>query len=222
MSLGCYHFLLPAHIKNVACVSVGTGIASGFFINGNLIRGAHGLSGEIGHMVVGSSPRPCRCGNNGCLESLAAGPAIARMGREAVQQGRSTRLREMREITAQAIFELAQTGDLVSQEIVAQVGKYMGRALYNIVMTLDLEHIIIGGGVALAGEVLLDAILTDWERYRAGSELSRQMLHPEMITLVPPDFMAGAWGAIILARDGLAAQPAASRSDERIKEMPSL
>lgn len=200
-ALGAYQLL---GVPNMAYVSVGTGIAAGFILNGQLYRGAHGMAGEIGHIVIDPAGPPCKCGNLGCLETFVSGPAIAEQGRLAFRSGRSQKLHEP--ITAESVCQAAQAGDEAAQAIILSVGRYLGQALQLIVMTYDIEQIILGGGVAQLGESLRQAILHEWERQAALSPLAATLLRPEMIGWLPAGYNAGLWGGIILASQVQTAQ----------------
>ncbi|MEW8979188.1 MAG: ROK family transcriptional regulator [Symbiobacterium sp.] len=127
-------------VENFVCVRVGTGIGSGIVMDGRLFRGGRALAGEIGHFTVDLSGPPCRCGSRGCLETVASGPAIAeRAGMESVE----------------AVVQAAQAGDPRAIRALADAGTYVGVAIANLVKTLDPELVLIGGGVARAGELVL-------------------------------------------------------------------
>lgn len=195
----------PAHagVDHLAYLSVGTGIAAGVILNGRLHRGAHGMAGEIGHMIVDPAGPRCECGSRGCLEALTAGPAIARMGAQAVAAGAATVLRAADPLTAEAVYRAAGAGDAVAQAITGQVGRRLAQALQQLIMTYDVERVVLGGGVARAGDLFLAPILAEFGRLRAESALAAEMLPPEMFHLLPPDYDAGTWGAVTLAREGV-------------------
>lgn len=193
-AIGAHHLL---GVPTMAYVSLGTGIAAGFILNGQLYRGAHGMAGEIGHIVIDPAGPRCKCGNLGCLEALVSGPAIAEQGRLAVSSGRSQHLGEP--ITAESVSQAAQAGDKAAQAIIATIGRHLGQALQLIVMAYDIEQIILGGGVAQLGDSLRQAILCEWQRQAALSSLAATLLKPEMIGFLPAGYNAGAWGGLILA-----------------------
>jgi len=202
-ALGVQRYDAGAAIQHLAYVSIGTGIAAGLILQGRLYTGAHGMAGEIGHMIVEPNGRRCTCGARGCLETVAAGPAIARLGQEAVATGRETSLRHSQPLTAESVYRAAAAGDAVALEITERVGRHLGQALQGLVMTYDVERVILGGGVSHAGEVFLHPILRELESQRQASALAREMLAADMLCLLPPDYEAGLWGAIALAERGL-------------------
>ncbi|MFI3301441.1 MAG: ROK family protein [Candidatus Gastranaerophilales bacterium] len=145
--------------ENLICITVGTGIGSGLIVNGKLVRGASNAAGEIGHIKLQMNEAPiCGCGDTGCMEAFASGPAIVAMAEDYIKGGKSTKFREMAggtPITPYIVCEAAKAGDPVAQRIFAIMGEYIGIGMSGIVNLLNPEKIIIGGGVAEAGEFLL-------------------------------------------------------------------
>ena len=161
-TLGEYHYGAGKGCNNLICITVGTGIGSGMIINGQLVRGASMSAGELGHIILQSHGGPiCGCGNTGCLEAFASGPAVVQMAYEYIMGGKSTKFKELAvnsPITPQIVYEAAQLGDAVSKTIFEIVGNWIGIALANVVNLINPEIIIIGGGVAQAGDILLDPV----------------------------------------------------------------
>ncbi len=157
------------------------------------------MAGEIGHMIVEPDGPRCVCGSRGCLEALAAGPAIARLGRLTARRSGDSLLRDYPSITAGAVYQAARAGDPAAQEVTRKVGRYLALSIQQLVMTYDVERIVFGGGVSREGEAFLQPILNELERLRQDSALAREMLQPGMIGLLPRDYEAGAWGAVALA-----------------------
>lgn len=146
--------------RNITYVKVGTGIGAGFLLDGHIYRGATGCAGEIGHITIQENGPLCTCGNRGCLEALSGGRAVARRAREAVKLGRRTQLAniEVDAITARDVANAARLGDLVAQQIVAEAGSYLGIAIADLVNLFNPNMVIVGGGVAQMGDLLLDPI----------------------------------------------------------------
>ncbi len=186
--------------RSLAYLSVGTGIAAGFVIKGQLYRGAHGMAGEIGHSILDPGGPLCACGAHGCLESMCAGPAIARMAREAMAWGSHTSLCRER-VSAEDVYRAAAEGDTLAYSITKRVGRYLAQAIQQLIMHYDIERIIVGGGVSKAGTAFLHPILEALEVFRSQSDFMREMIRPGMITLLDPNYDAGAWGGIALASD---------------------
>ena len=147
--------------QNLICITVGTGIGSGLIINGKLVRGASNAAGEIGHIKLQMDNGPiCGCGDRGCLEAFASGPAIVAMAEEYIRGGKSTKYRELAnpDITPYIVAEAAKQGDVVAKQIFETIGTYIGIGLSSVVNLLNPEKIVIGGGVADAGDLLFEPI----------------------------------------------------------------
>ncbi len=148
--------------ENLICITVGTGIGSGLVVNGKLVRGASNAAGEIGHIKLQMNGGPiCGCGDTGCLEAFASGPAIVALAEDYIKGGKSTKYRELANgapITPYIVCEAAKAGDPVAQRIFTIIGEYIGIGMASVVNLLNPEKIIIGGGVADAGEYLLNPL----------------------------------------------------------------
>ena len=137
-------------------------------------------------MIVDPGGPRCECGSRGCLEALAAGPAVARLAQQAVAAGAETCLRGAAPLTAEAVYGAAAAGDAVAAGIAETVGRALGVAVQGLVMTYDVERIIFGGGVSRAGDAFFGPIARTLDHLRANSPLAREMLPPGVITLLPP------------------------------------
>ena len=161
-ALGELNFGAGKGCENLICITVGTGIGSGIVLNGKLVRGASNAAGEIGHIKMEMTGGPlCGCGDYGCFEAYASGPAIVTMAKEYISGGKSAKYKEMATdgiITPYIVAQAALQGDAVSIQIFKQMGKIIGTGLASVVNLLNPEKIIIGGGVADAGSILLDPI----------------------------------------------------------------
>ena len=145
-------------VRHLLLVTVGTGIGGGIVADGVAFRGAHGFAGEIGHIVVEPDGVPCGCGNRGCLETVASGNAIGRLGREAASADPSSALAAsgpLEAIDGRLVTELAHRGDPVSIAVLAEVGRRLGEGIAGLVNALDPERVVVGGGAIAAGELLL-------------------------------------------------------------------
>ena len=147
--------------NSVAVFAIGTGIGGGLMINGQLYLGIGGTAGELGHMVIDYNGPRCGCGNYGCLEAFASGPAIAAMGMKALTQGLTTKIGELCEydlnrINPELIAKAAESGDEIACEIYAKAGFYLGVAASTICAAVAPQRIIVAGGVSHAGNLLLD------------------------------------------------------------------
>ena len=140
---------------------LGSGIGSGIVLNGQIVRGASGAAGEIGHIKLSMNDGPlCGCGDRGCLEAYASGPSIVAMAKEYVEGGKSAKFKELAnpDITPYIVCEAAKQGDRVALKIFDIMGKYIGIGLAGVINLLNPERVIIGGGVADAGNILFDPI----------------------------------------------------------------
>jgi glucokinase len=163
MTLGEWQFGAGKGVDTVACYTLGTGIGGGLVINGKLHLGIGGAAGELGHVIVDLYGPKCGCGSNGCMEAFASGPAIAAMGMKAVAQGLTTRIAELCEgdlnrITPELVCQAAIEGDIIAKDIYEQAGRYIGVGVASIVTAINPRRVIFGGGVAAAGEIILDPI----------------------------------------------------------------
>ncbi len=145
----------------VVCFTIGTGIGGGIAIDGKLHLGLDATAGELGHQTIDPNGPPCGCGNNGCLESLASGPAITTYGIKAVLQGVTTNIgqlvnQDITRITPETIMRAAMSGDPVACEILERAGGYLGIGIANAVTMLSPNRVVIGGGVAALGDWLLN------------------------------------------------------------------
>lgn len=149
--------------KNVMTVNVGRGIGAGIIFNGKLYHGEHFIAGEIGHMTIDISGSKCSCGNYGCLQTLAAGPAIAERAIKEIAIGRDSILKQLvdndlKKIDGKLVYEAAVQGDKLSIEVLNQTGRYLGIGLTNVIHTLNPAKIVIGGGVSKAGDFILQSL----------------------------------------------------------------
>ena len=143
----------------VVGLTIGTGIGGGIVLGGQVYRGASDIAGEIGHMTIDSTGRLCKCGNYGCLEAYASGPAIAARAVEGIRPGADTSLPkyvngDLSKITAQVVYEAAHDGDEYAREVVKDTAKFLGAGVASIINIFNPEVVVICGGVTLAGEKL--------------------------------------------------------------------
>jgi glucokinase len=174
---------------SLAYLSVGTGISAAVAIDGRILRGVSGLAGEIGHVVAVPDGPPCACGLAGCLEAVAAGPALER------RTGRRP----------EEVYLAAADGDAEALAVTREVGGHLARAIRGIALAYGVDRIVIGGGLSRAGQPFLEPILEALDREREASALVRQALPPGSVQLLAADAEAGAWGGVVIARTGLSA-----------------
>lgn len=210
-ALGLHRRRVFGSVESLALLAIGTGIAAGVVLDGVLHRGAHGLAGEVGHLILEPGGLPCACGNRGCFETVAAGPAIRSRtiaGWAARRNGREHDQLPADATGARAVFAAAADGDDVATEVIESTGRAIAWGIHLLALAYDVERIVIGGGVSHAGEPFMAPIRRELDRYRAASPLAAEILLPNLVQLLPPGADAGAWGAVTIARDslGLASQ----------------
>lgn len=149
-------------VDNVVFLAVGTGIGAGILADGKLYRGAHLLAGAVGWFVLTRIwKKEHRL--KGCMEAEAAGPALARRARQLLERGAPSRMRELvdgdlEKITAETVVEAARRGDAPALGIIRAAAHFLGMGVANIISILDPEMVVIGGGLAQAGELLLEPL----------------------------------------------------------------
>ena len=163
MALGEMHQGAGRGVSNLIFVKIGTGIGAGIICEGKIYRGANGCAGDIGHISVNKSGPLCHCGNKGCLEALAGGPAIADRALMAAQAGKSPILLRHYEknggkLHSEDVGAAAREGDTLSIEVIRESGQMVGDVLASLVNFFNPEMIVIGGGVSNLGNLLLSSI----------------------------------------------------------------
>ena len=154
---------------HVVGLTIGTGIGGGIVLGGEIYRGASDIAGEVGHMTIDSTGRLCKCGNYGCLEAYASGPAIAARAVEGIRPGTGTSLPryvngDLSKITAQLVYEAAHDGDEYAQEVVKDTAKFLGAGVASLINIFNPEVVVICGGVTLAGDRLFVPLRAEVER----------------------------------------------------------
>jgi glucokinase-like ROK family protein len=160
-ALGESHYGAGQNVDNLAYIKVATGIGCGIIIDGQIYHGQTGAAGEIGHLTIDEDGPPCKCGSYGCLEAMAGGQAIAQRAELAIQAGRPTMLREFStngKLTAENVNHAARQGDALSQQLYQDAGRLIGIAVADLINLLNPGRVIIGGGVAQAGELMLETL----------------------------------------------------------------
>lgn len=185
-ALGAFHLLDKHDTHSMAYLNLGTGLAAGIVIEGRVWRGARGTAGEIGHIPVDPHGPECPCGQRGCLEMLASGSAIARQWPTDDPK------------PARALFAAAEAGDPRAVEVRQRFVDNVAAAVRILVLTVDVDSVVIGGGLSSLGPVLLDdvrAVLASWESvspFLASTALSSR------VAIVPVEFPAAAVGAALV------------------------
>ncbi|HWP46159.1 MAG TPA: ROK family protein [Candidatus Limnocylindrales bacterium] len=143
--------------RHFCCLTLGTGVGSGIIVDGRILHGADGMAGEAGHMVVDPEGPPCGCGGYGCLETYASATGLERMSKEALRRGafRGKLPHNVHELSAKDLHNLAKAGDPEARQIFAQMGRYLGIGLVNLIQIFNTELIILGGGVTDSWEYFI-------------------------------------------------------------------
>jgi len=188
--------------KTMAFFALGTGIGGGVAIDGKLRLGPLGAAGELGHQIILPDGPRCGCGNLGCLETLASGPAITAEGIRLMHTGLAPKLYELvggdaGRVTTKEMAEAAQAGDANVAEAIVRAARYLGIGVVNIVVAIHPEIVVLGGGVAQIGDLLFDTVRTV-VRERVG------MFPTDGVSVLPSALgdSAGALGGIALAMKG--------------------
>jgi glucokinase-like ROK family protein len=153
---------LRGGLQNFLVIKVGTGIGCGIVCHGEVYRGATGSAGDVGHICVDRSGPRCHCGNLGCVEVMAAGPAIARMGLEAAQSGQSPALAQLLAqrgaLATEDVALASHGGDAAANAIIQRSGNLIGQMLASVVNFFNPSHVFIGGGITQIGPLFLAAV----------------------------------------------------------------
>ncbi|BDZ49174.1 NagC family transcriptional regulator [Frondihabitans sucicola] len=192
-ALGAYH--LMALSGPVAYLNLGTGLAAGIVVDGSLWRGARGVSGEIGHIPVDPLGAVCACGQRGCLETVASGGAIARLW--PIEHA----------YPAQALFAAAAGGDPEALRIRALLFSGVAAAVRILVLTVDVESVVIGGGLSHVGAPLLDGVRGVLAGWAGSSTFLASLDLPGRIRLLPDGLSVAAVGAAMLGAPAAVLRP---------------
>ena len=195
---GEFRFGAGRGIDHLLFVGLGTGIGGGAVIHGQLLRGAQGAGGELGHVTVQATGLRCACGNRGCLEAYASGTAVGRRAREVANESPESaigRLAAEREVLGEDVAWLAREDDEVALSVLREAGRWLGVGLAGFVNVFEPEVVVVGGGVMGAGELLLGAAREE-VRWRARSP-SRDLVEVKEAALKPD---SGVFGAAALAK----------------------
>lgn len=195
-ALGAYHLLeaegwpeggeggwFAEHEHSMAYLNLGTGLAAGIVVAGRLWRGSRGTAGEIGHIPVDPAGPLCPCGQRGCLELMASGSAIARQWPSDHPQ------------PAQALFEAADAGDSLAIDVRSRLLESVASAVRVLVLTVDVDVVVIGGGIASLGTALLDGVRAVLTRRAEESPFLASLELAGRVRLVPTRFPSAAVGA---------------------------
>jgi glucokinase len=156
---GTYVLESKRKVKNLICITLGTGVGGGLILNGRIYHGASGTAGEIGHITVNPQGQKCNCGNYGCLETYVGGAYIVKKAIKEIKKGEKSLIKKLaggnlQSITSQTIQAAALKGDKLARGIWKEVGEYLGIGLSGVINLLNPEVIVFGGGVTKARELV--------------------------------------------------------------------
>jgi glucokinase len=157
------------NVDNLIGLTLGTGIGGGIVLNGEIFHGVSDAAGEIGHMTIEANGRKCPCGNYGCLEAYASGPAIARRAIEGLEAGAESLLSDLvgdriETITAATVYEAVINGDPYANEVMRETAKFLGAGVANVINIFNPDMIVISGGVTKAGDHLFVPLRSEVRR----------------------------------------------------------
>lgn len=179
--------------RNVVGMTIGTGIGGGLILDGALYHGSSDVAGEVGHMSINSSGRHCKCGNYGCIEAYASGPAIAERAREALMSEDHSMLPDLVNgnlelITAETVYDASERGDEIARHVVRETAQYLGAAVANLLNIFNPDVVVIAGGVTRAGEALFEPLR---------AEVRRRAFKPAVdVCRIVPGALAGRQGVV--------------------------
>ncbi len=155
--------------NDVIGVTIGTGIGGGLILNGQLHHGASDVAGEIGHTTIDSTGRLCGCGNYGCLEAYASGPAIAQRARELLAGDEPSSLTakvegKLEHLTARIVYDAAKEGDFLARLVVRDTARFLGAGVANLLNIFNPDVVVLAGGVAMAGDTLFEPLRAEVRR----------------------------------------------------------
>jgi len=198
-ALGEWRFGAGQGCDSMLYVTVSTGIGGGWIVNGRPYRGADGMAGEIGHIVIQPEGPKCICGRRGCLEALAAGPAIARRARECLAEspaaGQALRALvgdDVSAVTARHVSQAAAAGDELAQQVLDEAALALGQGIGSAITLMNPQRVVVGGGVAKSGP----------RYFEVARAVARANVLPGMTVDIVPAALgddAPLWGAVALA-----------------------
>lgn len=160
--------------KNVLGLAIGTGIGGGVVVNGKLVSGKNGAGGEVGHIKVERDGKLCGCGQEGCWEAYASATGLVREAKSRITVNKNNLLYERtkdREVEAKDIFDAARDGDEFSLNLVDYEAEFIALGIGNLLNVLDTDVVVVGGGIALAGDILFNKINEKLRKYAMLSTL---------------------------------------------------
>ena len=185
-AFGSFHRLGPGPTSSLAYLNLGTGLAAGLVLNGELWRGSRGAAGEIGHIPVDPNGPVCSCGQRGCLETVASGSAIARAWPTTHRS------------PVHDLFAAAAAGNGKAVEVKRALVDNVASAVRVLVLTVDVNNVVIGGGISSLGDILLTEVRSELQARAAQSPFLASLELADRVRIVPSGFPAAAVGAALV------------------------
>lgn len=185
--------------RDMFYATIGMGIGGAIILDGKLWLGASGFAGEFGHITIDAEGIECMCGNTGCLETVASAPNIVRRTKERLYRDNTSSLSKLaldEDFTAADVAREAKNGDDFALLMIERTGKYIGAAVASVINLLNIERIVLGGGVMEAGELILSPIIRE-----AGRRAFQPCFETTQIAIAALGTDAVSIGAAMLARD---------------------
>jgi predicted NBD/HSP70 family sugar kinase len=197
-------FGLGKGIQNYICVLIGTGVAAGIVLGGEVYRGANGLAGEFGHTCIEENGLPCACGNRGCIEAYISGPALAAAAIKEMDTNRTgdsslAATKDRSGMSAEKLFQAARQGDAAAIRVFARMGTVLGIGISNLINIFNPQKVILGGFVCQASEFFLPSCIetVNKKAWHASpkdvkvSELLRSAVHGAGVLVIEQFFTTG-------------------------------
>lgn len=154
-------------VRDIFYMMIGNGIGGAIILDGKLWTGSSGFAGEVGHITIDTEGLECVCGNTGCLETVASAPSIVRRARERLNRDSTSSLSKLglkNDFTADDVAHQANEGDDFALMMIERTGKYIGTGVASVINLLNIERIVLGGGVMDAGQLILNPIIQEAKR----------------------------------------------------------
>lgn len=192
------HHDTPPDTRHLVAITLGTGIGGGLVVGGRLVRGANGFAGEPGHMVIDPSGPPCPCGQRGCWERFASGKGLAMLARRAVEDGRAPAVLaaagSVEDVRGEHVTDLLAGREPGAVEVFTEYAGYVALGVANLVLLLDPQMVVIGGGISAHGELLGELLAAQLEAHFPSVVVDRDV----EVVVTPGGPEAGAIGAALL------------------------
>jgi glucokinase len=200
-----------AGLDSLAMMTLGTGVGSGLILNGQVWHGIYGMGGEVGHTVIQPDGDLCGCGSRGCLEMYASAAGLCRLARQVAASSIDTSalgvlISQPSGFDPKGVADLAARGDIAAKQVFVEFGRYLGLGIANLISTLDLPLVIVGGGVATAWSLFAQSMFGALEQHSVVYRLMRpnrlDALESDRTAIVPAKLgsSAGLLGAALLPR----------------------